>query len=451
MRRPQPIHVVISVLVAGLLMFVAGCQRDRQLTPLEELQANLPTQEGINVIVISFDALRTDVLGVHGYPLETSPNIDAFAAESIVFDNAYTVAPVTPTSFASAFTGLLPHRIFHDWDLVYTDTLARRFSEAGYSTAAFLNNVQLTAKRHFDTGFDVYEAETRREEAIVENSLKWLQANREKKIFAWIHFISPHSPYDYREMAAHLYDQSYEGEFMKTTGGRFDTDKPEEIARIKSLYDGEVFYADDLFDQVIDGLRAADLLDNSLIVVTSDHGEEFKEHGGFQHDRLTEEHVRIPLIVRHPRLKSGLRSEMLVSNLDFFPTLLSVAGIDYDVDLDGRDLTRITEEPKWVAGVSMLGAKKRWVSMRRDRYKLIQMCIPDDTQQLFDLVADPGEQQNLRQEMPRVAKNLYRELGVVLGGEPCKLIQAAMQGKGPTVGLSEDNIKALEALGYLGD
>ena len=123
--------------------------------------------------------------------------------------------------------------------------------------------------------------------------MEWLGENRQEKLFAWIHFISPHSPYDYRELAAHLYDESYEGDFLKTTGGKFDTDKPQDLQRIRDLYDGEVFYADALFGRLIAGLRERGLLDSSVIVVTSDHGEEFKEHGGFQHDRLTEEHVRI--------------------------------------------------------------------------------------------------------------------------------------------------------------
>ncbi len=453
MRFCQQIPAPVSVFLPRLLLLaLIGCQQDgHQPSELEELQANLPVRAGVNVIVVSFDALRADALGTYGYPRATSPEIDAFASESIVFDNAYTVAPVTPSSFAAAFTGLLPHRVFHDWDLVYTDTLARRFSEGGYRTAAFLNNTQLTAERHFDTGFDSYDYGPDPEETVIENALGWLGKNRREKLFAWIHFISPHSPYDYRELAAHLYDESYEGEFLKTTGGKFDAEKPQDVERIRSLYDGEVFYADALFGRLIKGLREGGFLDSSVVIVTSDHGEEFKEHGGFQHDRLTEEHVRIPLIIHHPASLSPLRSGILVSNLDLFPTLLSMAGIDFDGNLDGRDLTRISKEPEWIAGVSMLGARKRWLSMRRGRYKLIRMCMPEENQQLFDLVADPGEIRDLHQEMPHVTRRLYRDLGLALGGSPCAEMQAAMQGKGPTAGLSDENIEALKALGYLGD
>ena len=150
-------------------------------------------------------------------------------------------------------------------------------------------------------------------------------------------------------------------------------------------------------------------------------------------------------------MSSPGRSGILTSNVDLFPTLLSVAGIDFDRGLDGRDLTRISEEPEWIVGVSMLGARKRWLSMRRGRHKLIRMCTPEENQQLFDLVADPGETRDRHQEMPQVTRELYRDLGLALGGAPCAMMQAAMQGKGPTVGLSDENVEALRALGYLGD
>lgn len=109
---------------------------------------------GVNVIVISFDVLRPDYLGVYGHDAPTSPAIDAFAENALVFDRAYTAAPVTQTSFAAVFSGMLPTRVFHAWDCVAEKTLADYFSAAGYHTAAVVNSVQLTPERHFDKGFD---------------------------------------------------------------------------------------------------------------------------------------------------------------------------------------------------------------------------------------------------------------------------------------------------------
>ncbi len=432
-----------------LCLLLANCgPAEETPSPLQDL----PAQDGLNVIVISFDALRADALGVYGSPRETSPNIDAFARQCIVFDKAYSVAPVTPTSFAAAFTGLLPMRVFHGWKLSWDDTLARRFSQAGYETAAFLNNAQLARERNFHSGFSLYEHYSHsQDEVILESSSKWLYENSQRRLFAWIHFIKPHGPYLYRDIAAHLYDGTYEGEFQTTSGNQFAPDDPQEIARIKSLYEGEVFYVDTLFGELIQRLREAGLLESSIVLITSDHGEEFNEHGGFQHGRLTEEHVRIPLLLYHPSLRTHRRSSVLASNVDIFPTLLGLAGIEFDEPLDGRDLTRISQEPQWIAGVQMTGADERALSLRRDRQKLIRTCLPDPASVLYDLAADAGEHDDLSLRTPMEAKRLYRDLGTILGGEPCAAMQKAVQGADPTVGMTEENIEALKALGYLGD
>ena len=421
-------------------------------TDLERIQLHLPERVGTNVIVVSFDALRADALGVYGGPPDGSPTLDEFARECAVFDRAYTVAPVTPTSFASAFTGLLPTRVFHRWQLISEETLAKAFADSGYRTAAFINNAQLTEERNFNKGFETYNIENSRpDETILAKSLKWLSANRHEKIFTWIHFLAPHAPYRYRELASHLYEEGYTGRFEKTSGIEFDTDDPAEINRIKSLYRGEVLYADTLFRKLLLGLRESGFLENSTILVTSDHGEEFKEHGGFQHGRLTEEHVRVPLLIYHPDVRTHFKTDLLVSNVDFFPTLTSIAGITTDLNFDGRDLTRLTDAPRWIAGVSMTAPEWRWVSLRDDRYRLIQTCQPTDERQLFDLHTDPGELSNIRANEPLTERSLYRDLGIILGGEPCKVLKAAVRAEDPTVGLSEETVRAIKALGYLGD
>ena len=200
---------------------------------LVQLRSALPVDPTLNVIVVSFDALRADALGTYGYSRGTSPIIDEFAEESVVFESAYTAAPVSPTSFAAAFTGMLPWRVFRGWSLGYGETLALQFSRAGYATGAFINNVHLSPERHFDTGFDTYDFhENDPDEDILENALSWLGEHTDERLFAWVHFLSPHAPYDYRDFAAHLYDGSYEGEFSKTTRGLFDADAPEELLAV---------------------------------------------------------------------------------------------------------------------------------------------------------------------------------------------------------------------------
>ena len=437
----------VSVLFLALLL--GGCGEPP--SDLDRLRAALPPAPGANVILISFDALRADALGLHGYPKETSPNLDAFGAESLVFDRAYTVAPVTPTSFAAAFTGFLPTRVFHRWNLTWDDSLAARFTAAGYRTAGFMNNLQLSEERNFHTGFEHYVMyQSTRDETVLEESLAWLEENRDQQIFAWIHFLNPHAPYEVREMASHFYDPNYEGAFERTTWGLFETDDPKEIQRIRNLYDGEVFYIDDLFGRMIEGLEERGLLENSIIVVTSDHGEEFMEHGGFQHDRLTEEHVHIPLILRHPTAEP-LRSPVLVSNVDLFPTLLSLVGESVEGPLDGRDLTTLTQDDERVVGISMTGSQDRWLSLRKAQHKMILTCMPEKTAVLYDLEEDPGETRNYGPERPGVLRDLLGELDVILGGDACEVMQAAVSGADPTRGLSPEIIEGLKALGYLGD
>lgn len=433
---------------------ISGCAGEppQEQSPLAVLQRRLPVTPGINLIVISFDALRADALGVYGSSKPLSPNLDAFAAEATVFERAYTVAPVTPTSFAAAFTGLLPTRVFHGWDLVFDDTLAVRLRDAGYRTGAFFNNVQLTRERHFDSGFTTYDLRGRGpDEPIIESALAWLDEKPAEKFFAWVHFLTPHSPYTYREEAKHLYDESYRGEFERTTGGAFDTDDPLEIERIRSLYQGEVLHGDRLFGMLLAGLRERGLLEASLIVVTSDHGEEFKEHGGFQHDRLTEEHVRVPLLVRHPAAAGSALSSVLVSNLDLFPTLLAIAGVDSGAPRDGRDWTSLETEPDTVAGVSMTGAKARWLSLRRGSLKVILTCMPERSVALYDLDTDPAELINVFAARQAEGRALLRDLAVLLGGESCGVMQAAVRDVDATVGLRDDQIETLKALGYLDD
>ena len=140
-----------SIVAASLVSCLVSCGSENLGGGLE-----LPDAPEMNVIVISFDALRAESLGAYGYQRPTSPNIDRFAEGALVFDNVQNAANSTPTSFASFWTGKLPHRVFRGWRLEDADTLAEAFAEEGYRTAAFLNNAQLVPERNFDQGFDEY-------------------------------------------------------------------------------------------------------------------------------------------------------------------------------------------------------------------------------------------------------------------------------------------------------
>jgi len=400
-------------------------------------------------VVVSFDALRADALGAYGYPKATSPRIDEFAGRSLVFDRAYSVAPVTPTSFAAAFTGQLPHRVFRGWKLEPVQTISQIFSEQGYRTAAFMNNAQVTTERNFDRGFHHFTYDAADDPEVLSSALAWLSENGDGKFFLWMHFLSPHAPYSVRDMASHLYDPEYQGQFQETTKGKFETDEPAEIERIRSLYDGEVFWADHLFGELLDQLEATGVLGRSLLVLTADHGEEFKERGGFQHKFLNEETIRIPLIIHHPKVSKGRRTDMLARNLDLLPTLAATLALPELEGLDGRNLMKVDDSADLVISEAMTDPAYRGVALIEGDRKLILTCYPEHRLELYDLVADPGEGHDLAEVEHDDVDRLRKRLLDTFGAAPCDEIHTAMRRHPATRDLSRETIEKLRAIGYV--
>jgi arylsulfatase len=371
-----------------LALLMTACRPPAEPSSLAE---QLPVHRGLNVLVISFDALRADALGLYGYARPTSPNLDRFAEESLVFEHAYAAAPVTPTSFAAAFTGQLPLRVFSGWKLVETDTIASVFSDAGYYSFALLNNLQLVAERNFQQGWSRYEVVDLPGELLLEQAIARIDEAADQRFFGWIHFISPHTPYDRREMARVFYEDGYAGRFAETTEGNFEVKSDAELKRVRDLYDGEVFFGDHLFGRLIAHLRKRELMEETLIVVTSDHGEEFMEHGGLQHDGQYEEVIRIPLLIRHPDVRTGSRTGAPFLNVDLLPTLAAVAGVPAPTVPDGLNLTKAWRKDRLRLSVGMTRKNLRQISGTRGHQKLIVTCRPEYLRRLFDLQADPGE------------------------------------------------------------
>ena len=402
-----------------------------------------------NVLVVSFDAMRADALGTHGYPRDTSPHIDAFAERSIVFENAYTAAPVTPTSFAAAFTGQYPFRVFIGWQLRDTLTLAGLMKNSGYATFGIFNNVQLAKQRNFDQGYDQFTARSTKDEVILQEATEMLEAHAGKKFFGWIHFLSPHTPYQYREMSDHLAPFQEEGRFAKTTGGHYEVHNEEELKRVRDLYDGEVYYADDLFRRLMDTLDALGLRENTIIALTADHGEEFMDHGQLQHNSMFEEVVRIPMIIHHPDLQEGIRTDLPYLNIDLLPTLSALAGIEPPAVLDGIDLIN-APDPGRIRVVTGMTNKKRYeIMIEQAGRKLIQLCTPEFQESLYDLSSDPGELTDIVLDRPDIAGELFEQLETIVMGEPCRVIADSSRGKTPQQLLDDEQIEQLKSLGYI--
>ncbi|MBA3015131.1 MAG: sulfatase [Desulfobulbaceae bacterium] len=441
-----------SILVTRWLMLVLalamcmGCDRSGRRGDLHQF---IPIEPGLNVIVISFDALRADALGVYNAQKKTSPVIDSFAVEALVFDQAHSTAQSTPTSFASVFTGRMPFRSFIKWKLVSEQTLAGYLHEKGYVTSFITDNVQINKERHFDQGFDHFEVIESSDDAdMLPKVLSSIEQYKGDKFFSWFHFLSPHAPYDYYEMSKQFYDSNYNGRFKQSVPVNYTLESPEEIKYVRQLYDGKVYYADNIFANIIEAIKVAGLMDNTVIILTSDHGEEFLEHGGTEHDSLFEEVVKIPLIVRHPHaLRSG-RTDIPYANVDFFPTLSGILGVPCGFSLDGIDVGTANLDEKVTLAIAMTKSEKFEASIRQRNVKLIESCTPKKQRQIFDLNNDPMEKANLGEGHLQI-KDLSAKLREAMGGDPCRIIESSVQGVAPSEGLSKEQVQKLRSLGYI--
>lgn len=292
------------------------------------------------VILISIDTLRADHLGCYGYPRKTSPYLDRLASEGTLFEDAMTPAPWTLPAHASLLTGLYPSRHgvkgFGHYLPAKIDTLAQLLHRQGYVTAAVVNSHLLTSRSGLDRGFREFvyleEVVPQREptKGIIDQATSWLGRFREQKLFLFVHTYDVHSDYKAEER--------YEREFVRPYVGRADGTSRQLMAfregkaalgrgdasHLIDLYDAGIRQTDDELLRLTDYLRASGLLERTLLVITSDHGEESFEHGGVLHGKTQyQEVVKVPLILRGPGIPKGRRVAAPVSLLDVMPTLLA--------------------------------------------------------------------------------------------------------------------------------
>lgn len=437
------------LLGAVALFMAAGCDHSSEPVSLPGLAAQLPRNSDLNVLVVSFDALRADALGLYGYARPTSPNLDRFARQALVFDNAYTAAPVTPTSFAAAFTGQYPYRVFLGWQLMPVPTLAGLMQQSGRVTFGLLNNVQLAVERKFDQGYQTYQAGGVSDRELLTEAEKKLEEVRDRPFFGWVHFISPHTPYTWREMASKLAPRETEGRFAKQVPANYEVQSDAELARARQLYDGEIYFVDSLFGQLMKKLQNLGLADKTIVVVTADHGEEFLEHGHLGHKSLYREVVRIPLLIRHPQVEAGSRTGLPYQNVDLLPTLASIVGLSLPPDLDGRSLLEPVPAERVRVMAGMTAPERYQMGLETGGRTLMQLCTPEFQERLYDLASDPDEQHDLVLDRPDLAGELADLLKRHTGIEPCQLIVNSVRGKVPEELLSDEQVEQLKSLGYV--
>jgi arylsulfatase A-like enzyme len=199
----------------------------------------------------------------------------------------------------------------------------------------------------------------------------------------------------------------------------------------------------------MDFLRASGTLDNTVVIVTSDHGEEFMDHGQVQHNALYEELVRIPMIIRHPGKPEGSRSDAPVINIDLLPTIASITGADVPPNLDGIDLRGPYQSDRHRIVTGMTNKQRFEILSEAGGRKLIQTCSPEYSEELYDLNLDPGESQNIILDQPELANHLGQLLQAAIKSEPCALIEGVSRGRAPEDLLSAEQIEELKSLGYI--
>lgn len=432
-----------------------------------------PSPAAPNVVIISLDTTRMDRLGPYGHAVQT-PNLDRLAREGVTFEQAIAEAPITEPSHLAMLTGIAPYRS----GVVSNGTvlgerpalLWRALAAHGYRTAGFVSGFPLHGKYGWSQGADVWDDDfgavaglqglsvvkawnqvAIREHALRERTadrtlaraLPWLRAQGDRPFFAFVHFYDVHGPYDpHGKLGPAPTDGApLQLPFYWPARDRAVTD----VAWLEAAYDQEVAYVDGAVGQVLDALGPA--LDHTVVVVTSDHGESFTEHGYlFDHgDNLYDPSLRVPLIVRYPGVAAaGTRVPCQVGGVDLVPTVLALTGAEDGLPRDGRSLVDAlggapcTSQPVYASTVAgrMVAEPPVAHARRTPDDKII--FHSDRAPEYFDLRADPGESQSLENGASRDALD-----GLV----------HALQSGGTILGAAQDSqtTEMLRALGYLND
>jgi arylsulfatase A-like enzyme len=396
-----------------------------------------------DVVLYVIDTLRRDRLGAYGYDRPVSPHIDDFARQATVFERGVGQSSWTKPSVASMLTGLWPpahgaigghHRLPER-----IETLAERLRAAGYETASFVTNPNAGPEFGFAQGVDHFWVDKKAHgDRVNEEVLTWLDGrDGDGPFFLNVHTMEPHAGYKpvepYRSRFAPTADE------MKPWRPRWRW-PVENLPFFSDLYDGEIAQIDAAFGALVAALRERGRFDSALVAVLSDHGEEFQEHSNWRHGRmLYRETLNVPIVVKHPHQRRGVRSEVPASHVDVLPTVLDATGLPTGEGLDGQSLAAAVERP--VFSHLDAGRAPPQHSVIAGGWKLILVYGERGRTLLFDLRADPSEERNLADELPvrrAVLEGLLRER-----------LAASAPGETEEVELSDDLRRSLRALGYL--
>jgi len=444
----------------------------------------------MNVIFIVVDALRFDHLGISGYSRNTSPNIDKIARESVFFSNAITTIPSTTPSISSMMTGLYPHshglRFIHRQKLnPKVTTLPEILHAHGYKTIGYdldsigdglekgfdafsllrwrmINKIKRTLKKSIYWNYKIGQAEE-----LTHFAKKQIKICKDDNFFLYLHYNDLHWPYKPIKPFDEMFDPDYKGDHIfndwnnKISRGDMIFNNPlpkDEIYHAIAHYDGLIRYIDTQINHIIMYLEEMKIRDNTLLVISADHGESLGEHKlHFQHSLcLYEEGIKIPLIIDNPNFRQQKKIETQVQTIDIMPTILEILNIPLIENIDGKSLIPlmkgVKDDRKYLFAENgeliykqnnrtfLPGIKGKWRIIRTNEWKLIFIPHPEnDIYELYNLKNDPNENLNLISKELEIAKVLKEEL--------FKWINAS--NKNEDMDVTEKSKKLLRKLGYM--
>jgi len=399
-----------------------------------------------HAVLISIDTCRADHLGCYGYSRKTSPNIDALAADGVLFNHAVSPIPITLPSHSSMLTGTIPPyhgvRDNSSYRLAGINvTLAEILKENGFVTGAVIGSFPLDSQFGLDQGFDTYNDSLGKEnkafslfnerkgEEVTLIANRWLEKHRNDKFFLFLHYFDPHYPYEVHK--------------------RFLFTSIPFLSLTKDRYDSEIAYTDSCIGQVINKLKDLNLYDSTLLIVTADHGEGLGAHSERSHGYFVyHSTLHIPLIAKVPGGPHGIIINDLVGLIDIVPTMCGLLGIPVPTHVQGRDLSHLfshrssSNDRRSIYCESLLPTKfglGPFLGLVSDHWKYIHTLKPE----LYDLRKDPLETRNLLDEQTQQAHTMQKQLELLLQNSNLNYTADSK------VLLDEETRKRLQSLGYI--
>jgi arylsulfatase A-like enzyme len=459
-------------LLSGQLFLFVGCSEEASSG--SHGNAAAAVTDPPNVLLVVIDTLRREHVSGYGYERETTPTLDRLLSEGVRFDHAIAHSSWSAPSHCSITTGTLPakHRVFTWGDSLaeVAVPLAVPLREKGYRTGLFSAHRALSkGVEGIDAGMDEVVVKNRqKDDEVLESAAKWI-CKGSGRFLAQVILMTPHAPYIHypEEMDSQYFADQPEGgdrtfpfaeEKWVGKGGipvSVRIDDHNTVGYYVNRYDRGLRHLDALFDQFLEQLRSAGKLENTLLLVTSDHGESFGEHDYFAHEyQLYDTLIRVPLLLWYPGVvpAASVRQEQ-VQLIDLVPTVLAFTGIEHSAHHDGIEWRTALlsgaplQERTAVASYRFRGERRFMV--RTQRYKLIHDSV-QNTEEVYDLQSDPGETRNLLSDSatpPESAtlKSLRQEMANLLA-----IHDQVERNKGEDP-LAEDVVRELQALGYVGD